>query len=47
VSWQIVPTVLDELLHDKDQARAQRVGAALMQMDKIDIARLQQAANQR
>jgi predicted 3-demethylubiquinone-9 3-methyltransferase (glyoxalase superfamily) len=47
VSWQIVPSVLGELMGDKDPARAQRVGAALMQMDKLDIARLKKAADQR
>jgi len=44
VSWQVVPSVLGELLGDKDPARAGRVGAALMQMEKLDIRRLQEAA---
>jgi predicted 3-demethylubiquinone-9 3-methyltransferase (glyoxalase superfamily) len=43
VSWQIVPSVLGKLLSDPDPAKAKRVGAALMQMSKLDIARLQQA----
>lgn len=43
VSWQIVPPVLGQMLSDKDPAKAQRVGAALMQMTKLDIAKLQQA----
>ena len=47
VSWQIVPTQLGELLGDKDPARAQRVGAAMMQMDKLDIERLKKAADKR
>lgn len=44
VSWQIVPTVLPELLGDKDAEKAARVMQAMMKMDKIDIKRLQQAA---
>ena len=47
VSWQIVPTVLGRLLGDKDPAKAQRVMKAMLQMDKIDIKRLQQAYDQR
>jgi predicted 3-demethylubiquinone-9 3-methyltransferase (glyoxalase superfamily) len=43
VSWQIVPTVLIEMLQDKDAARATRVTQAMLQMKKIDIAGLQQA----
>lgn len=44
LSWQIVPTVLMELLSDPDAAKAQRAVAAMMQMTKIDIAKLQAAA---
>jgi predicted 3-demethylubiquinone-9 3-methyltransferase (glyoxalase superfamily) len=43
--WQIVPTVLLELLHDKDPGKAQRVMQAMMKMIKIDIATLQRAAD--
>jgi predicted 3-demethylubiquinone-9 3-methyltransferase (glyoxalase superfamily) len=43
VSWQVVPTVLIELLNGKDTARAGRVMAAMMQMVKLDIKRLQAA----
>jgi len=43
LSWQIVPTTLGKLLQDKDPAKAKRVMQALLQMDKIDINRLQQA----
>lgn len=46
VSWQIVPTVLGELLGDKDPAKAKRVVEAMLQMHKIDIAALQQAYEQ-
>ena len=44
VSWQIVPTVLPELLADPDQEKAQRVMAAMLQMGKIEIDKLEQAA---
>jgi len=47
VSWQIVPTLLDKLLQDPDAARSARVMQALMQMDKLDIPRLQQAHDQK
>ena len=43
LSWQIVPTVLPELLQSKDGKRAQRVMQAMLQMKKIDINTLQQA----
>ena len=47
LSWQVVPTVLTELLQDKDAAKSQRVMKAMLQMDKIDIAALKQAADQK
>jgi predicted 3-demethylubiquinone-9 3-methyltransferase (glyoxalase superfamily) len=43
VTWQIVPTVLGKMLQDKDAEKAKRVMQAMLQMDKIDIARLKQA----
>jgi predicted 3-demethylubiquinone-9 3-methyltransferase (glyoxalase superfamily) len=43
VSWQIVPTVLGEMMKDSDRGRARRVMEAMLQMKKLDIARLQQA----
>jgi len=43
VSWQIVPTVLPEMLQDKDAAKANRAMQAMMQMVKLDIAALQKA----
>ena len=45
LSWQIIPTVLGEMLQDRDAAKANRVMQAMMQMDKIDIKGLQQAYN--
>lgn len=47
VSWQIVPTVLGEMLQDKDAAKAGRVVQAMLQMDKIDIASLKRAYDAR
>ncbi len=46
LSWQIVPTVLGELLNDPNPAKAQRVMKAMLQMQKIDIAGLKQAYGQ-
>jgi predicted 3-demethylubiquinone-9 3-methyltransferase (glyoxalase superfamily) len=47
LSWQVVPTVLVEMLQDKDPEKAERVMKEMLQMDKIDIKTLQQAYNQR
>ena len=44
VSWQIIPTILGQLLGDKDPQRAKRAMQAMLQMTKIDIEKLQQAA---
>ena len=43
VSWQIVPSVLAEMLQDKDAEKRGRVMNALLQMTKLDIQRLKQA----
>ncbi|PTQ13170.1 hypothetical protein CLG96_03315 [Sphingomonas oleivorans] len=43
ISWQIVPTVLGEMLSDPDPARAQRAMQAMLQMIKLDIAGLKSA----
>jgi predicted 3-demethylubiquinone-9 3-methyltransferase (glyoxalase superfamily) len=43
VSWQVVPTVLEEMLGDTDSVRSQRVMDALLQMVKIDIEGLRRA----
>ena len=47
LSWQIVPRALTEMLKDKDADKATRVMQAMFTMSKIDIARLQQAYNQK
>jgi predicted 3-demethylubiquinone-9 3-methyltransferase (glyoxalase superfamily) len=43
VSWQIVPSVLPQLLGGKDAAGAQRAMQAMLQMVKLDIAELRKA----
>ena len=43
LSWQIVPTVLTEMLKDKDPVKAKRVMEAMLRMKKIDIRTLKQA----
>jgi predicted 3-demethylubiquinone-9 3-methyltransferase (glyoxalase superfamily) len=44
LSWQIVPTALPRLLKDPDRAKASRVMQAMLQMVKLDIAKLEEAA---
>lgn len=43
LSWQIVPAVLIEMLHDKDAEKAKRVTRAMFQMKKLDIETLKRA----
>ncbi len=43
VSWQIVPTLLQEMMKDPDRARAGRAMEAMLKMVKIDIAGLRKA----
>jgi predicted 3-demethylubiquinone-9 3-methyltransferase (glyoxalase superfamily) len=43
VSWQIVPTILIEMLQDKDSEKSERVMKAMLQMQKIDIKTLKEA----
>ena len=43
LSWQIVPTVLGEMMAAPDRAKAKRASDAMMKMVKIDIAALQAA----
>ena len=45
--WQVVPTVLNQMLQGKDAERANRVMKEIMKMDKLDIKRLQQAYDQK
>lgn len=44
VSWQVVPEQLPRLLGDADRAKAGRAMNAMMQMGKIDIAKIEEAA---
>jgi predicted 3-demethylubiquinone-9 3-methyltransferase (glyoxalase superfamily) len=46
LSWQVVPSILGQLVQEKDPAKSQRVMAALMKMVKLDIAALKRAAEQ-
>ena len=46
VAWQITPTVMLELLHDPDPDKTRRAMKAMMQMKKLDIQTLKQAAEQ-
>ncbi len=46
LSWQIIPTTLMKLMSDPDREKAGRVMQAMLQMKKIDIAKLQQAYEQ-
>lgn len=46
LSWQIIPTALGKMLGDPDRAKANRVMQAMLQMNKIDIRRLQEAYDQ-
>jgi predicted 3-demethylubiquinone-9 3-methyltransferase (glyoxalase superfamily) len=46
LSWQVVPTVLVEMLQDKDAEKSKRVMQAMLQMDKLDINTLKQAYQQ-
>jgi predicted 3-demethylubiquinone-9 3-methyltransferase (glyoxalase superfamily) len=43
LSWQIIPSILVELLQDEDAEKSNRVMEAMLQMDKIDISALKRA----
>ena len=47
LSWQVVPTALEEMLTDPDPDKAQRVMRAMLQMKKIDINGLKRAYENR
>ena len=44
LSWQVVPTVLSELIESKDAKKSESVMAAMLKMSKLDIEALEQAA---
>jgi predicted 3-demethylubiquinone-9 3-methyltransferase (glyoxalase superfamily) len=43
VTWQLVPSILEELLQGSDRAKAQRAMDAMLKMQKLDIKTLQEA----
>jgi predicted 3-demethylubiquinone-9 3-methyltransferase (glyoxalase superfamily) len=43
VSWQVVPTVLTDLISGPDAEKAARASKAMFSMTKLDIAAIQQA----
>ncbi len=45
ISWQVVPTITERMMTDKDKAKREQVLAAIMKMQKLDIAELQKAYN--
>jgi len=45
LSWQTEPTILPRLLSDEEAAKVQRVMKAMLQMDKLDIRCLEEAAH--
>ena len=47
IAWQVVPTVLGELLSSKDAAKSQRVMKAMLKMVKLDIKQLKEAAQKK
>jgi predicted 3-demethylubiquinone-9 3-methyltransferase (glyoxalase superfamily) len=44
VSWQVVPTLMDEMFKDKDEKKIARVTEAFLKMKKFDIAKLREAS---
>ncbi len=44
VSWQIVPTVLGELVSDPDPVKAESTMKAMLSMKKLDLATLKEAS---
>jgi len=45
LSWQIIPNALGRMLNDTNAAKSKQVMNALLQMDKLDLKRLQEAYN--
>ena len=46
LSWQIIPSILGKLMHDKDPEKAKRVREAMLKMTKLDINGLKRAYEQ-
>jgi predicted 3-demethylubiquinone-9 3-methyltransferase (glyoxalase superfamily) len=47
VSWQVIPSILGDLLNDEDEEKSNRAMKAMLTMRKLDIKRLKSAANQK
>ncbi len=47
IYWQVIPTVLGEMLNDPDPEKARRVTKAMLQMKKIEIKGLKEAYDQK
>ena len=45
LSWQVVPTGMEQVFADPDPERAQRAMQAMLGMRKIDVAALREAAD--
>ena len=45
LSWQVAPAMIADMMQSPDREKADRTMAALLQMKKLDIAKLQQAFN--
>ncbi len=43
VSWQIIPSILGDLLQDEEEVKSGRVLQAMLKMEKLDIADLERA----
>jgi predicted 3-demethylubiquinone-9 3-methyltransferase (glyoxalase superfamily) len=46
LSWQIIPNSLGRMLSDTDAGKSKRVLDAMLQMEKLDLKRLEQAYSQ-
>ena len=46
LSWQVTPTILLEMINDKNRKKAQRAFNAMLQMGKLDIRKLKEAYDQ-
>jgi len=44
VAWQIVPDILLDLINDSDRAKVDRVMKAMMKMKKLDVKKIEEAA---
>jgi predicted 3-demethylubiquinone-9 3-methyltransferase (glyoxalase superfamily) len=47
LSWQIVPSILGELMQDEDKEKSARVMQAMLKMTKIDIKKLKEAYDEK